>query len=320
MDAMGIDLPLAVGLIECLWNECYERVSDRVGDAADVAKATHYGGDQDIAAALAKAGFLDRRGRSFYVHDFWDHVPRWVRRRKERGPQLPLFDHEESYLAPDAPIYEIRDILREASKKYNMPVGDFLLTPKHKNMLRVAHGSKPSEANYAGLFQGDLEKWRYFADRVGEDDWACGRDNWRGMKSWAWAIERADRYLTIKPADKKRKKGDANMRVGEPPSNSDWVVDLYRKSDLKYQEAEDWEMYIEFAMAFGQCEAPPYEGWQNHELAQFICSRHAEDQGVVQSNSQPQNEEDVSSARREVTGLGDEGGAVRSRRGAENNL
>ena len=94
MGLTGVSKPTAIGYIELLWNDCYERVSERVGTSEDVVRLTQYDGTRDIAAALVQAGLLERRGSNFYVHDFWDHVPRWVKRRKERGSQISLFDDE----------------------------------------------------------------------------------------------------------------------------------------------------------------------------------------------------------------------------------
>jgi hypothetical protein len=294
MELLGVSKPLAIGYIECLWNDCYERVSERIGKNEDVIRATKYDGEGDIAAALVKAGFLDRRGSNFYVHDFWDHVPRWVRRRKERGSQYGLFgDDESSYLVPDAPLQEIAKILKTASEKYGICVKYICLTPKNKNIIRIAHGSKPSNAAYAGVFEQSIDQWRYFAERVGEDDWACGRDQWKGMPSWVWAIERAERYLTRRPVDElgpKKQSRKVNPHAGESNGTG------FHPDDVRefYQEP-DWDRFCDAVL-----EAPPqaglrYERWKDEQQSsQSVRSRDTENEGVVQSDPQQKDRQDVS--------------------------
>jgi len=77
---------LAVGVLETLWYVCGETCDDRVGTAADLAFALKWTDKRiDIACVLHESGFLDCDADGHYVvHDFWDHCPQFVKRRRER--------------------------------------------------------------------------------------------------------------------------------------------------------------------------------------------------------------------------------------------
>lgn len=77
---------LAVGVLETLWYVCGETCDDRVGAAEDVAFALKWDDKRiDIACVLHESGFLDcDDAGSYTVHDFWDHCPQYIKRRRER--------------------------------------------------------------------------------------------------------------------------------------------------------------------------------------------------------------------------------------------
>lgn len=77
---------LAVGVLETLWYVCGETCDDRVGAAEDVAFALKWDEKRiDIACVLHESGFLDCDDAGNYtVHDFWDHCPQYIKRRRER--------------------------------------------------------------------------------------------------------------------------------------------------------------------------------------------------------------------------------------------
>ena len=77
---------MATGVLETLWAVCGETCDDRVGTAEELAFSIGWIDKRvDIASALHAAGFLDRHDDGTYaVHDFWDHCPQYVERRRKR--------------------------------------------------------------------------------------------------------------------------------------------------------------------------------------------------------------------------------------------
>ena len=75
---------VALGVLELLWQTCYQVTSDQVGTADDIAWFIGWP-TQDAARLvheLVAAGFLDPDDADTYrVHDLWDHAPQYVRRR-----------------------------------------------------------------------------------------------------------------------------------------------------------------------------------------------------------------------------------------------
>lgn len=77
---------MATGVLETLWSVCGETCDDRVGSAEELAFSIGWTDKRvDIAQALHAAGFLDKHDDGTYsVHDFWDHCPQYVERRRKR--------------------------------------------------------------------------------------------------------------------------------------------------------------------------------------------------------------------------------------------
>jgi len=76
---------VARGSLELVWEVAYENGDDNLGSAADVEQAACWRGRPGrLVAALVKAGFLDRDGRTYRVHDLYDHAPEYVRKRMDR--------------------------------------------------------------------------------------------------------------------------------------------------------------------------------------------------------------------------------------------
>lgn len=103
--------PHVLGHLEYLWKVAYQSGDAKIGDAVDVELAAKWIGIRTVpgssgirpgssgevpftpsaeagkfCAAALKAGFLDEKDGSFYIHDLVDHEPDYVkdRRRKER--------------------------------------------------------------------------------------------------------------------------------------------------------------------------------------------------------------------------------------------
>lgn len=84
--AAGVRITEALGLLEFLWHAQYEACDETIGDALDVEALARWEGEPGVlAAALVTSGLVDRKDDGTHVvHDFWDHAPEYVRRRRER--------------------------------------------------------------------------------------------------------------------------------------------------------------------------------------------------------------------------------------------
>jgi hypothetical protein len=78
--------PMAIGILELLWQAGYAAVSDYVGKPSEIATLVHWRGDPLVLVTLLRdARFLDARGPDEYaIHDLWDHAPRFAQLRRTR--------------------------------------------------------------------------------------------------------------------------------------------------------------------------------------------------------------------------------------------
>lgn len=85
---------LARGVLELMWDTCYESGDEFLGDAQDVADAAQWKGEPDVlvkalweAGGEGRAGFIedcpDEPG-NYICHDLWDHAPEYVEKRFKR--------------------------------------------------------------------------------------------------------------------------------------------------------------------------------------------------------------------------------------------
>ena len=86
---------LARGVLELLWEPCYEAGDDYLGNAADIEALVGWTGEAGaLARALVDAGAPEGHGfieivtfddvPTYRVHDLWHHAPDYVRKRRER--------------------------------------------------------------------------------------------------------------------------------------------------------------------------------------------------------------------------------------------
>ena len=78
---------VAMGVLECLWEPCYESGDDHVGTAEDIAFSVGWPKNHaaKLAGALHESGFVDSVGDGEYkAHDLFDHAPEYVKRRHRR--------------------------------------------------------------------------------------------------------------------------------------------------------------------------------------------------------------------------------------------
>ena len=82
----------AIGILECLWNACYESGDDYVGSAISIAVTVEWENDpKDLLNALidcgdGSTGFIekDEIRDGYVVHDLFDHAPTYVQSRMTR--------------------------------------------------------------------------------------------------------------------------------------------------------------------------------------------------------------------------------------------
>jgi hypothetical protein len=87
---------IARGVLELLWDACYEAGDDYLGTAADLEALVSWPGDPGkLALALAACGLPEGHGFiepvsdghggvTYRVHDLWHHAPDYVRKRHHR--------------------------------------------------------------------------------------------------------------------------------------------------------------------------------------------------------------------------------------------
>jgi hypothetical protein len=73
-------VPHVWGYLECLWASGYQLRSDRIGDEIDVELGAEFVGEQGrLVKALLAVGFIESREGVYFIHDFWEHAPKYVR-------------------------------------------------------------------------------------------------------------------------------------------------------------------------------------------------------------------------------------------------
>jgi hypothetical protein len=79
---------VARGVLELMWEPCYEAGNDYLGTPDDVELSVQWDGESGVLfAALLSSGFIEeipeQQGR-FRVHDLYDHAPNYVQKRMKR--------------------------------------------------------------------------------------------------------------------------------------------------------------------------------------------------------------------------------------------
>lgn len=84
---------VARGVLELLWESCYEAGDDYVGTAEDIEHLVGWTGTSNVlTSALADAGAPEGAGfiesavgrQGYQVHDLWHHAPDYVTKRRQR--------------------------------------------------------------------------------------------------------------------------------------------------------------------------------------------------------------------------------------------
>ncbi|MDE2020235.1 MAG: hypothetical protein KGJ13_07870 [Patescibacteria group bacterium] len=93
-------MPHCVGYLECLWIAAYQKGSPVIGEELIVELACRYPGEPGkLCKFLHQSGFLDLIDGKYWVHDLWDHAPRYVRQRMTAngfGPQKSSLGAQKS--------------------------------------------------------------------------------------------------------------------------------------------------------------------------------------------------------------------------------
>jgi len=83
---LGIPKPYVVGLLEVMWACANEMGNPVLGAPKDVESAAEWPGEKNVFfEALSVDGWIDKtESGEWEIHDFWDHAPDYVRRRRVR--------------------------------------------------------------------------------------------------------------------------------------------------------------------------------------------------------------------------------------------
>lgn len=75
----------AVGTLECLWACGCQAADDFLGTAEDVEAECEWKGKRGaLAKTLEDLHWIDATPRGYIIHDFWDHCPGYVKRKRAR--------------------------------------------------------------------------------------------------------------------------------------------------------------------------------------------------------------------------------------------
>jgi len=83
---LDLPRPYVRGLLETLWDVAHECGDPVIGDDEDVEAAAEWPGTAgEFVSALAKLEWIDQLDDgSWEIHDYWDHAPDYVRKRRQR--------------------------------------------------------------------------------------------------------------------------------------------------------------------------------------------------------------------------------------------
>jgi len=113
---LGLPKPHVVGLLELLWQAGYAAASDVIGDEVDVETACEWEGELGaLAKVLLAERWLDTdESGTICIHDFWEHAPQYVQRKRDRAQhvaqqQRNKIDEERSKRAAISRAYASRN-------------------------------------------------------------------------------------------------------------------------------------------------------------------------------------------------------------------
>lgn len=79
---------VARGVLETLWDGCYENGDEYLGESIDIEGMAHWDGREGaLTEALLSSGFIEPiegQPGHFQVHDLWHHAPDYVQKRRRR--------------------------------------------------------------------------------------------------------------------------------------------------------------------------------------------------------------------------------------------
>ena len=83
---LGIAKPYALGLLETMWRVAWENGEPIIGTPEEIEAAAEWPGEPGkYHAALVSGRLLDDVGDGRWaIHDFWDHAPEYVQKRRKR--------------------------------------------------------------------------------------------------------------------------------------------------------------------------------------------------------------------------------------------
>jgi hypothetical protein len=119
LKAVAEPVPHLIGHLECLWHVAYNNGDARIGSADDLELAAEWDGEPGLLAKhLIEGRWVDDVGGIFYVHDFWEWSPKFVKdrlrkqkRRKQDAAEEALQDEAEEGPKKKKPAVAVQPVV-----------------------------------------------------------------------------------------------------------------------------------------------------------------------------------------------------------------
>jgi hypothetical protein len=255
---LDLPKPYVRGLLETLWDVAHECGDPVIGTTDDVEAAAEWPGDPgQFVAALARLGWIDEVDGAWEIHDYWDHAPDYVRKRRQREIER----HERA------------DRLRTTADngRQRRTMADNGRTPTPAPTPNTQHMSMFSEwwARYPKKI--DRKKCERFFLRISQadrdaaagDGYRAWLDHWLTIDQqyvpnpYTWLNNR--RWEAAPPVPRKPNPASTHATHDE---GDQWMYDTYRRADYEaHHEDSRWPAYAAFAAECQPRTAPAFAEW-----------------------------------------------------------
>ena len=257
--------PYVRGLLETLWDVAHECGDPVIGDDEDVEAAAEWPGTAgEFVSALAKLEWIDQLDDgSWEIHDYWDHAPDYVRKRRQRE----LERHESA------------DKLRTTADNggQRRTTADNGLTPTPTPAPTPTPTSQMREfAEWWSRYPKKIDRKkceRFFCrlnqadrDAAAGDGYQAWLDHWLTIEQqfvpnpYTWLNNR--RWEAAPPSPHKLNPANTHATTDDLV----WLYDSYRRTDHEAHHGDpEWQVYVAFA---GECDpmtAPTFDEWRKSQ-------------------------------------------------------
>lgn len=245
---LALPKPYVRGLLETMWDCAHECGNPILGTAEDVEAAAEWPGEPGIFA-VAVIGFVDPLpdGR-FEIHDYWDHAPDYVKKRRQRelereeagaklehsadnGRQWQTTADNGQPPAP-APAPTPIDATEERTKR--APCAKFIAPTLDD--IRLYCQQRHNRV--------DPEQWLAHYEANG---WKVGRN---AMKDWRAAVRTWERN------DLNGKPKLTSVGAHGPAGTG------IHPDDNRFQGRPEWDSYLDYVLSLPAGQAERFEQWQ----------------------------------------------------------